>query len=114
MKLLKKNNKPVTQENQYLLQEIALTKRALSAAYSNFDNATDPDLIDCYIYQVNSEQKRYKYLLQKAKEYEKSSAKTVHIADYDVLYGYNTPFYLFVNTYSYIFRVYYNHRNFVH
>ena len=70
MKLLKKNNKPVTQENQYLLQEIALTKRALSAAYSNFDNATDPDLIDCYIYQVNSEQKRYKYLLQKAKEYE--------------------------------------------
>ena len=61
MKLLKKNNKPVTQENQYLLQEIALTKRALSAAYSNFDNATDPDLIDCYIYQVNSEQKRYKY-----------------------------------------------------
>lgn len=81
MKLLKKNNKPVTQENQYLLQEIALTKRALSAAYSNFDSATDPDLIDCYIYQVNSEQKRYKYLLQKAKEYEKSSAKTVHIAD---------------------------------
>ena len=81
MKLLKKNNKPVTQENQYLLQEIALTKRALSAAYSNFDNATDPDLIDSYIYQVNSEQKRYKYLLQKAKEYEKSSAKAVHIAD---------------------------------
>ena len=75
MKLLKKNNKPVTQENQYLLQEIALTKRALSAAYSNFDNATDPDLIDCYIYQVNSEQKRYKYLLQKAKEYEKINRK---------------------------------------
>ena len=42
--------------------------KALAAAYSNFDNATDPDLIDCYIYQVNSEQKRYKYLLQKAKE----------------------------------------------
>ena len=81
MKLLKKNNKPVTQENQYLLQEIALTKRALSAAYSNFDNATDPDLIDCYIYQVNSEQKRYKYLLQKEKKNKKSSAKAVHIAD---------------------------------
>ena len=48
-------------------------KRALAAAYSNFDNATDPDLIDCFIYQVNSEQKRYKYLLQKAKEMEASS-----------------------------------------
>ena len=80
MKLLKKNNKPVTQENQYLLQEIALTKRALSAAYSNFDNATDPDLIDCYIYQVNSEQKRYKYLLQKAKEYEKLQSNVVTAA----------------------------------
>ena len=28
------------------------------------------DLIDCYIYQLNSEQKRYKYLLQLAREYE--------------------------------------------
>ena len=81
MKLLKKNNKPVTQENQYLLQEIALTKRALSAAYSNFDNATDPDLIDCYIYQVNSEIYTGTAQWQKAKEYEKSSAKAVHIAD---------------------------------
>lgn len=74
MKLLKKNSKPVTHEDQYLRNEIALTKKALNAAYSNFDNATDPDLIDCYIYQVNSEQKRYKYLLQKAKEYEQASS----------------------------------------
>ena len=70
MKLLKKNNKPVTQENQYLLQEIALTKRALSAAYSNFDNATDPDLIDCYIYEVNSALKRYRFLLNQAQRME--------------------------------------------
>ena len=55
---------------KYLVEEINLTKAALSAAYANFDNATDPDLIDCYIYQLNSEQKRYKYLLQKAKESE--------------------------------------------
>ncbi len=47
-----------------------MTRDALNAAYSNFDNATDPDLIDCYIYQLNSEQKRYKYLLQLAREYE--------------------------------------------
>ena len=116
MKLLKKNNKPVTQENQYLLQEIALTKRALSAAYSNFDNATDPDLIDCYIYQVNSEQKRYKYLLQKSKKnMKKSSAKDCSYRRC-MMYcmGIIHHFNLFVNTYSYIFRVYYNHRNFVH
>ena len=77
MKLLKKNSKPVTNEDQYLKNEIDLTKKALNAAYSNFDNATDPDLIDCYIYQVNSERKRYKYLLQKAKEYERSSSNII-------------------------------------
>ena len=45
-------------------------KKKEPVTYANFDNATDPDLIDCYIYQLNSEQKRYKYLLQKAKESE--------------------------------------------
>ena len=55
---------------KYLKSEIDMTRDALNAAYSNFDNATDPDLIDCYIYQLNSEQKRYKYLLQLAREYE--------------------------------------------
>ena len=70
LKLLKKNNKPVTQENQYLLQEIALTKRALSAAYSNFDNATDPDLIDCYIYELKAAHLRYQFLLRHIKQQE--------------------------------------------
>ena len=32
---------------------------------SGFDNFTDPDLIDCYIYQVNAILKRYKFLLEK-------------------------------------------------
>lgn len=52
------------------MDEINMTKNALDAAYSNFDNATDPDLIDCYIYKVNAEQKRYKYLLERVREYE--------------------------------------------
>jgi hypothetical protein len=47
-----------------------MTQDALSAAYSNLDNATDPDLIDCCIYQLNSVQMRYKYLLGQAKQYE--------------------------------------------
>ena len=29
------------------------TKYELETAYSGFDNVTDPDLIDCYIYEVN-------------------------------------------------------------
>lgn len=70
MKMFSKKKNPATYDEKYLVEEINMTKAALSAAYANFDNATDPDLIDCYIYQLNSEQKRYKYLLQKAKESE--------------------------------------------
>lgn len=55
-----------------LLRDIAITKTALDAAYSNFENVVDPDLIDCYIHEVIAVQKRYKFLLKHAKEYEKS------------------------------------------
>lgn len=49
-----------------LREELAKTRYALETAYSNFDNVTDPDLIDCYIYEVNSILKRYKYLIEQA------------------------------------------------
>lgn len=60
-------------ENPYgdeLLRDIAITKTALDAAYSNFENVVDPDLIDCYIHEVIAVQKRYKFLLKHAKENE--------------------------------------------
>lgn len=53
-----------------LQEELAKSRFALEIAYSNFDNVTDPDLIDCYIYEVNAVMKRYKYLLEKAAETE--------------------------------------------
>ena len=49
-----------------LREELAQTRYALEIAYSNFDNVTDPDLIDCYIYEVNAILKRYKYLMEQA------------------------------------------------
>lgn len=49
-------------------EELIQTRRALEIAYSGFDNVTDPDLIDCYIYEVNSVMKRYKYLLEQAEK----------------------------------------------
>lgn len=45
-----------------LQENIEKTRYALEIAYAGFDNATDPDLIDCYIYEVNALLKRYKYL----------------------------------------------------
>ena len=51
---------------ELLLEDILKTQLALETAYAGFDNATDPDLIDCYIYEVNSALKRYRFLLNQA------------------------------------------------
>ena len=51
---------------EQLLEDIRKTKLALDTAHSNFDNAVDPDLIDCCIYELNATQKRYAFLLKQA------------------------------------------------
>lgn len=45
-----------------LKDSIEKTRRALNDAYAGFDNAVDVDMIDSYIYEINSLQKRYKHL----------------------------------------------------
>lgn len=49
---------------EQLLSDLKLTKTALDDAYTNFENAVDPDLVDSYIYEVNAVQKRYHFLLK--------------------------------------------------
>ena len=49
-----------------LQDSIKKTRQALAIAYSGFDNALDEDLIDSYIYEINSLQKRYKHLTELA------------------------------------------------
>ena len=53
-------------ERNALLSDLEKTKRALEVAYAGFDNVVEPDLIDCYIYEVNSVLKRYKFLMEQA------------------------------------------------
>ena len=53
-------------EKDTLLDEIALARRQLDDAYNNFQNASDPDLIDCYIYEGTAAWKRYRFLLKQA------------------------------------------------
>ncbi len=57
---------------QRLLHQINESKLALDIAYSNFENMTDPTLIDCSIYELKAAQRRYAYLLDCAKEYNMS------------------------------------------
>ena len=45
-----------------LEEDIEKTRRALHIAYAGFDYATDPDMIDAYIFQINSLLLKYKHL----------------------------------------------------
>ena len=62
--------KPSAARKDYLalLEEINRTKKQMDNAYTNFQSAMDPDLIDCYIFESNAACKKYHFLLKKAKE----------------------------------------------
>ena len=60
------SNSIIDDHKMTLQEELEQSRFALEIAYSNFDNVTDPDLIDCYIYEVNSVYKRYKFLMEQA------------------------------------------------
>ncbi|MCI8490272.1 MAG: YaaL family protein [Lachnospiraceae bacterium] len=58
-----------------LLEDLDRTKEDLDSAYMKLSNVIEPDLIDCYIYEVQSVQMRYKFLLSRVKQIEDSYAK---------------------------------------
>lgn len=45
-----------------LQESIEKTRQALEFAYAGFDNATDADMIDSYIYEIYALQKRHAHL----------------------------------------------------
>ncbi len=51
-----------------LLNDISKTQEALDVTYAHLATVSDPDLIDSYIYELNSIHYRYKYLIRQAKE----------------------------------------------
>ena len=53
--------------DEELLEEIERVKRQMENAHYNFQNAMDPDLIDCYIFESNAAWKKYRFLLRQAK-----------------------------------------------
>ena len=61
----------ISETKEDLLEDLKQTRCALEVAYSGFDNVTEPDLIDSYIYQVNAILKRYKFLLNRISSQEK-------------------------------------------
>lgn len=64
---MKRKEKSLSYDEKNLLGEIQLAQNAMDSAFSNFQQATDPDLIDCYIYMMNATTMRYKFLIERAK-----------------------------------------------
>lgn len=63
-------NTPVNTHYTLIKNDLEQTALALQDAYNNLENVVDPDLIDCYIYELNSVQMRYKFLLTTIKKME--------------------------------------------
>lgn len=63
-----KKKDPLCQIREQLEQEIERLQQSLETANSNFDNVSDPDLVDSYIYELNALSFRYKYLLRQMRE----------------------------------------------
>jgi len=59
--------KHINPERQALRQEIENTRHSIDSARNHFEQAVDPTLIDCYIYELNAAQLRYQFLLRKFK-----------------------------------------------
>ena len=75
MKRMLKNSVFCDKNYAVLLEDLDKAKVDLDSAYANLANVLDQDLIDCYIYEVQSVQMRYKFLLGRVKQIEDSYAK---------------------------------------
>lgn len=61
---------PVQEEKRQLREGIAQTQALLNQAYAGFNSHIDPDLVDSCVYEINSLQSRYSYLVRRMKELE--------------------------------------------
>ncbi|MDE6903811.1 MAG: YaaL family protein [Lachnospiraceae bacterium] len=75
MKRMLKNSIFCDKNYAVLLDDLDKAKVDLDSAYANLANVLDEDLIDCYIYELQSVQMRYKFLLGRVKQIEDSYAK---------------------------------------
>lgn len=61
---------PVQEERQELMRSLSRTRALINQAYGGFNCASDSDLIESYVFEINALQARYNYLLRRVKELE--------------------------------------------
>ena len=59
---------PNEEERRELMAVMAQTRVEINQAYAGFNLQSDPDLVDSYVYEINSLQSRYSYLVRRVKE----------------------------------------------
>lgn len=57
-----------SQTRNALIDAIKATELMLKQAYSCFNQSTDPDLVESYVYEINALQSRHNYLTRKLRE----------------------------------------------
>lgn len=62
-------------ETQTLRAEIEQSRCCIDSARNHFEQAVEPTLIDCYIYELNAAQLRYQFLLRRFKSLEVLKSK---------------------------------------
>lgn len=63
-------NRTDPRERQELMAALNSTRTLINQAYGGFNSAGDPDLIESYVYEINSLQARYNYLIRRVKALE--------------------------------------------
>ncbi|MDO4267110.1 MAG: YaaL family protein [Eubacteriales bacterium] len=70
----KASSREYFRENMELKAEIDRTRSKMDTVCSLFEEAVDPTLIDCYIYELKAVQLRYQFLLRRFKVLEELCA----------------------------------------
>ncbi len=57
-------------ERKELVSSLTRTRTLINQAYGDFNTASDGDLIESYVFEINALQARYNYLLRRVKALE--------------------------------------------
>ena len=69
-KSVPRRSRDLEQERQDLMSALSSTQALIHQAYGGFNCVSDSDLIESYVFEINSLQARYNYLLRRVKELE--------------------------------------------
>ena len=67
---LRRGDPAQEEERRELMQSLSHTRTLINQAYGGFNSASDGDLIESYVFEINALQARYNYLLRRVKELE--------------------------------------------